>query len=91
MPSEVTLDLVIPPELGDPDQIRSELRQRVADVEQSVLSERAASGAPVSRTGGTDPDRVGQSDPAIGADQLAAISDVDVGRSGRPIGSDKRG
>lgn len=41
----------------------------------------------VSRTGGTDPDRVGQTDPPIAADELAAIGDVGVTGAGRRIGS----
>lgn len=47
MPDEVTLDLVIPPELGDAEQVRGNLRQRVAAVEQALSSERARSGASV--------------------------------------------
>lgn len=44
MPEEVTLDLVLPPELGDPDEFRRELRERVAAVEAEYAVERAHSG-----------------------------------------------
>jgi REP element-mobilizing transposase RayT len=47
MPKEVVLDLVIPPGLGDPDDVRRELRQRVADVEARLALERARAGARV--------------------------------------------
>ena len=47
MPEAVTLDLVIPPELGDPDHLRRELRERVAAVEHQVAAQRARSGAQV--------------------------------------------
>jgi putative transposase len=47
MAAEVTLELVIPPELGDPDEIRAILRSRVADVEALHASERKRTGARV--------------------------------------------
>ncbi len=40
MPETVTLRLVIPPELGDPDEIRRVLRERVAAVEEAAAAER---------------------------------------------------
>lgn len=47
MPASVTLRLVIPPALGDPAEVRRELRERVAEVERQVAAERARTGAPV--------------------------------------------
>lgn len=47
MPDEVTLDLVIPPELGDADEVRRVIRERVAEVERRVAVERAERGAKV--------------------------------------------
>ena len=47
MPASVTLELVIPPELGDADEVRCELRARVAAIERQVAVERARSGASV--------------------------------------------
>ena len=47
MPDEVTLNLVIPPELGDAEQVRGDLRQRVAALEHVLSSARARSGASV--------------------------------------------
>ena len=47
MPAHVTLDLVVPPELGDPDQVRQELRDRVAAVEQRVAADRRRDGLDV--------------------------------------------
>ena len=47
MPKTVTLELVIPPELGDADEVRRELRTRVASVEQQNATERARTGAKV--------------------------------------------
>ncbi len=44
MPDEVTLELVLPPELGDPDEFRRELRERVAAVEAEYAAERARTG-----------------------------------------------
>jgi hypothetical protein len=44
MPEEVTLELKIPPELGDRDEILSEVRARVAAVEQEEARKRAESG-----------------------------------------------
>ena len=44
MPEEETLDLVLPPELGDPDEFRRELRERVAAVEAEYAAERARTG-----------------------------------------------
>jgi len=47
MPEAVTLKLVLPPELGDPEQIRDELRQRVAAEEATIAAERRRIGAGV--------------------------------------------
>jgi putative transposase len=47
MPATARLELVIPPELGDPDEVRRELRQRVTEVERRIAAERARSGKPV--------------------------------------------
>jgi len=47
MPEEVTLHLVLPPELGDPNSFREELRQQVAAVEVAVAAERRGTGAAV--------------------------------------------
>ena len=44
MPEETMLELVIPPELGDPAVIRRELRERVAKVEQHFAERRARTG-----------------------------------------------
>ena len=44
MPEEETLELVLPPELGDPDEFRRELRERVAAVEAEYAAERARTG-----------------------------------------------
>jgi putative transposase len=44
MPAEVTLRLVIPPELGDPDEIRRILKERVAKVEKHFQQRRERSG-----------------------------------------------
>ena len=44
MPAEVSLRLVIPPELGDPDEIRRVLRERVAKVETHFAELRARTG-----------------------------------------------
>jgi hypothetical protein len=44
MPEEVTLTLVIPPELGDADEVIEELRQRVEAVEQATRESRLATG-----------------------------------------------
>lgn len=60
-----------------------------------LLPWQLSAGAPtwvriVSRTGGTDPARVGQSDPVIDADRVAAIGAVGVASSGRRIGSGER-
>lgn len=40
MPAAVTLQLVLPPELGDPEPLRAELRQQVAAAEAAVAAER---------------------------------------------------
>jgi putative transposase len=45
MPVAMTLHLVLPPELGDPDQFRAELRRHVEAVEGAVLAERMQTGA----------------------------------------------
>jgi putative transposase len=47
MPAEVALYLVLPPELGDPDQFRAELRLQVAADEDKILAERRQTGASV--------------------------------------------
>ncbi|MCE9575793.1 MAG: hypothetical protein K8W52_21770 [Deltaproteobacteria bacterium] len=47
MPSEVTLSLVIPPELGDSDDVRRALRERIAEVEANVAAARARAGMPI--------------------------------------------
>ncbi|MCE9579144.1 MAG: hypothetical protein K8W52_38835 [Deltaproteobacteria bacterium] len=47
MPSEVALELVIPPELGDADEVRQTLRDRVASFEAHAALERARSGTAV--------------------------------------------
>jgi putative transposase len=44
MPAEVVLELVIPPELGDPDEVRRTLRERVAAEEARLASERQREG-----------------------------------------------
>jgi putative transposase len=44
MPDEVTLELVVPPELGDADEVIREVRERVARVEKEVLLERRRTG-----------------------------------------------
>ena len=45
MPEVVTLELVIPPELGDPDEFRRVLRERIAALEAEAAAERG--GRPV--------------------------------------------
>jgi REP-associated tyrosine transposase len=47
MPEAVTLHLVLPPELGNPDQFRDELRHQVAAAEAAVAAERRRTGAEV--------------------------------------------
>jgi hypothetical protein len=47
MPKEVTLHVRIPPELGDHDQIVSEVKARVAAFEEAEASRRAANRKPV--------------------------------------------
>jgi len=47
MPAEVTLQLVIPPELGDSAEVRRTIRERVAAVEAEVAAQRARSSAPL--------------------------------------------
>lgn len=44
MPEVVVLDLVIPPELGDPDDVRRQLRERVAAAEQTFAEVRRRAG-----------------------------------------------
>lgn len=44
MPEEVTLELVIPPELGDPEVFRRELRARVEKIENHFARRRARTG-----------------------------------------------
>jgi hypothetical protein len=43
----MTLQLVLPPELGNPEQLRAELREQVAAVEAAVAAERRRTGAGV--------------------------------------------
>lgn len=47
MPEAVTLHLVIPPELGDPDHFLADLRREVAAAEERVLAERRKTGSRV--------------------------------------------
>ena len=47
MPEAVTLHLVLPPELGDPDQFRAELRRQVDAAEAAAAVERRRTGAGV--------------------------------------------
>lgn len=47
MPAAVTLNLVLPSELGDPAQLLAELRERVAATEAAAAAERMQSGARV--------------------------------------------
>jgi REP element-mobilizing transposase RayT len=47
MPEEVTLELVIPPELGDREQILAAVQARVADVEAEHARKRATTGKQV--------------------------------------------
>jgi REP element-mobilizing transposase RayT len=47
MPAVVTLTLALPPELGDTQQLRRELRDEVAAVEAAVAAERMRTGARV--------------------------------------------
>ncbi len=47
MPAEVMLCLVIPPELGDSDEVRRVLRERIAAVEDNVATARARAGKPI--------------------------------------------
>ncbi|MBK9036755.1 MAG: hypothetical protein IPL61_36815 [Myxococcales bacterium] len=47
LPEVVTLTLTIPPELGDPDQVRRELRERVTAVEAEAAAQRRRTGARV--------------------------------------------
>jgi len=47
MPEAVTLCLVLPPELGDPDQFRAELRRQVEAAEAAAAVERRRTGAGV--------------------------------------------
>ncbi|MEZ4402883.1 MAG: hypothetical protein R3B06_22875 [Kofleriaceae bacterium] len=44
LPAEVTLTLVIPPELGDPEEVRRELRERVAAAEEAAIVRRRKAG-----------------------------------------------
>jgi putative transposase len=44
MPERVVLELVIPPELGDPDDVRRQLRQRVATEEDRLARARQRAG-----------------------------------------------
>jgi putative transposase len=44
MPATATLRLTVPRELGDADQVRAELRARVAEVEQSLAEKRERDG-----------------------------------------------
>jgi putative transposase len=47
MPAAVTLTFALPRELGDPHQLRAELRERVAAAEAAVVAERMRTGARV--------------------------------------------
>jgi len=47
MPNEVSLTLVVPPELGDPDAVIAELKSRVEEVERKTLEHRAQTGAKI--------------------------------------------
>jgi putative transposase len=47
MPESLELHLVIPPELGAPDAVRGQLRDRVAAIERNVAAERAQIGGRV--------------------------------------------
>jgi putative transposase len=47
MPAEVTLQLSLPPELGDLEQFRGDIRQQVAAFESAIFAERAKTGARV--------------------------------------------
>jgi hypothetical protein len=47
MPAAVTLTFVLPPELGDSQQLRAELRAQVAAMEAAVAAERMRTGARV--------------------------------------------
>jgi len=47
MPETVTLELTLPPQLGDPDEVRRQIRARVAEVEERVAAERRRTGARV--------------------------------------------
>ncbi len=47
MPAEVTLQITLPEELGDPDYFRSEVEKGVAAVEDAMRRERAETGRPV--------------------------------------------
>jgi hypothetical protein len=47
MPAEVSLELVVPPELGPGHQVVEELRARVVAVEQAMATHRARTGARV--------------------------------------------
>lgn len=47
MPAEVTLDLTLPPELGDPAEILHTVRARVAEVEAEQAAQRAETGRSV--------------------------------------------
>ena len=47
MPPVVALQLVVPPELGEPDQFFAELRRRITAAEEAVLAERRQTGAKV--------------------------------------------
>jgi len=47
MPEVVTLQLVLPSELGDPEQLRAELRQQVTAAEAAAAAERRRTGAGV--------------------------------------------
>ena len=47
MPAQVTLDLVIPRELGDPNEVVREVREGVEAIEEQVRTERMANGASV--------------------------------------------
>jgi hypothetical protein len=47
MPDEITLSLVIPPELGPADQVIASVRARVTELERTMIEDRARTGARV--------------------------------------------
>ena len=86
MPKSVSLELVIPPELGDADEIRRIVRERVAAVEELHIRARRACGRPVLgrrgvlqqswKTVATSQPRRGEIRPHIAARSLCARRDA---------------